>query len=60
MTMTQFIRANRKGIDEIINNRLHGRDVPDPPPRYNDEERRLWILNDEDLYNAARREGVKI
>ncbi len=26
----------------------------------NDEERRLWILNDEGLYEWARSEGVKI
>jgi len=28
--------------------------------RLNNEERRLWILNDESLYRWARREGVRI
>lgn len=28
--------------------------------RINDEERRLWILNDEGLYSWARSEGVRI
>jgi hypothetical protein len=28
--------------------------------RLNDEERRLWVLNDEGLYNWARSEGVPI
>ena len=31
----------------------------DDNPNKNDEERRLWILNDEGLYNWARSKGVK-
>jgi len=32
----------------------------DKNPRANDDERRLWVLNDEGLYNWARSEGVRI
>ena len=32
----------------------------DRNPRANDEERRMWILNDEGLYLWARSEGVRI
>ena len=40
-------------LDRIIQNAAPG------APR-NDTERRLWILNDEGLYNWARSEGVKV
>jgi len=49
MTMRQFIRENRAKIDEYTQS-----------PYKNDEERRLWVLNDEGLYNWARQEGVRI
>jgi len=57
-TLQQFIKEHRLEIDECIIRALGG----DPKShRYkNDEERRLWILNDEGLYNWARSEGVRI
>ncbi len=53
MQLRQFIKENRKELDEAIK-----RVVPDT--RLNDEERRLWILNDEGLYNWARSSGCRI
>ena len=47
MTMKDFIKNNRKEITEATG-------------ATNDEDRRLWILNDEGLYNWARSEGVRI
>ena len=49
MNITQFIRTHRVEIDAITKSNIH-----------NDDERRMWILNDEGLYNWARSEGVKI
>ena len=40
-------------IDIYIHNTVPGYDI-------DDEERELWILNDEGLYNWARSEGVQI
>ena len=55
MTMRDFIKNNRSELDACIeratNNNHNYR---------NDEERRLWIENDEGLYNWARSEGVRI
>lgn len=56
MTLKQFIRENRAELDAAIARALH----QEKNPRPNDEERRLWILNDEGLYLWARREGVRI
>jgi hypothetical protein len=53
MTFRNFIKENRQELDDCIR-----RVCPDI--RINDEERRLWILNDEGLYRWARREGVLI
>lgn len=47
-SLTQFIRENRNEIDEAT--KSHYR---------NDNERRLWILNDEGLYRWAKSSGVK-
>ena len=58
MTLRAFIKEHRTELDEAIA-RAMGRTVEDLPYR-NDEERRLWILNDEGLYLWARREGVAI
>jgi hypothetical protein len=53
MSIREFIRKNREELDRCI------RSVCDNC-RLNDEERRLWILNDEGLYQWARSEGVRI
>ena len=53
MTLTQFIRKNKEEIDKVIK-----RDNTNC--NLNNEERRLWILNDEGLYNWARSEDVNI
>lgn len=52
MTLREFIKRNRVDIDDYIGNL--GIDM-----RINDDERRLWILNEETLYLWAKREGVK-
>jgi hypothetical protein len=55
MTLKDFIKTYRGSIDR------HIRSQPGMETRkLNDEERRLWILNDESLYNWARRAGVKL
>ena len=54
MTLRQFIVENRKAIDEAITRQCSNL------PRLNNDERRLWVLNDEALYLWARREGVRI
>ena len=53
MTLKDFIKENREEIDAAIKRVCDN-------ARLNDEERRLWILNDEGLYLWARREGVRI
>jgi len=58
MTLRQFIRDNRSELDAAI---ARGMSVSvDDLHRRNDDERRLWILNDEGLYRWARSEGVRI
>ena len=47
MTIRDFIKENREEITEATG-------------ATNDEERRLWILNDEGLYSWARSCGVRI
>jgi len=56
MKLADFIRENREELDSSIARAL-GQDT-NPYP--NDEERRLWVLNDEGLYLWARSEGVRI
>lgn len=56
MTLKQFIKENRQEIDRVIHARLGS----DSGVRLNNEERRLWILNDEGLYLWARSERVPI
>ena len=41
--LQQWIKDNREAIDEATQS-----------PYKNDEERRLWVLNDEGLYNAYK------
>ena len=53
MTLRNFIEENQEEIDRVIKRGV-------PGVRLSYEERRLWILNDEDLYLWARRNGVKI
>ncbi len=55
MTLQQFLKENRRYIDVAIRSVLR-----DPDYRLNDDERRLWVLNDESLYRWARSEGVRI
>lgn len=62
MSIKQFIKTNRRDIDCHIVGVLTGQ-TPDNDTNvvgFNDEERRLWVLNDEGLYNWARSEGVEI
>jgi hypothetical protein len=56
MKLADFIRENREELDRCIARAL-GQDTN---PLANDAERRLWVLNDEGLYNWARSEGVRI
>lgn len=53
MTMKDFIKRSQPELDEAIKRQC-------PNVRLTDAERRLWILNDEGLYNWARSEGVRI
>ena len=56
MKMQDFIKKNRKEIDAVIDATLRA----DSPMRRNDNERRLWVLNDENLYRLAKWFGVKV
>ena len=56
MKLSDFIKENREELDACIARALN----QDKNPIPNDNERRLWILNDEGLYRWARSEGVKI
>lgn len=53
MTFEAFIRRYRKEIDATIKVACYDCQI-------DDEERRLWVLNDEGLYNWARSKGVDI
>ena len=53
VTLNNFIKNNRSELDQYIKNAV-------PNARINDEERRLWVLNDEGLYSWARSQGVRI
>lgn len=62
-SLTAFVRNHRREIDEHINKARTRHDRPGfvrDPLRLTDDDRRTWILNDEDLYNWARSEGVKV
>lgn len=67
MTIAKFIQLNRDEIDAAINSVLYRYDgrggsgkIPDPQPKRTDNERHQWVLNDEGLYNWARRMGCRI
>jgi hypothetical protein len=51
-----WIKKYRAEIDAVICAELK----VEKNPRANDRERRLWVLNHEGLYLAARREGVRL
>jgi hypothetical protein len=53
MTLTEFIKENKTEIDQYIKSVCNNCSL-------NNDERRLWILNDEGLYSWARSEGVRI
>ncbi len=53
MTLRDFIKQNKEELDECILRVC-------PGLRLNNDERRNWILNDENLYDWARSEGVRI
>jgi hypothetical protein len=55
VTLRAFLKENRDEIDTAIRAAL-----ADPSRRLNDDERRQWVMNDEGLYNWARRAGVPI
>jgi hypothetical protein len=55
MSMREFLRRNRNEIDECIARVLKCKKQPT-----NDNEREIWVLNDEGLYRLARSQGVKI
>lgn len=54
MTLKDFILKNREELDVAIEGACPN------VGKITNEERRLWILNDEGLYQWARSEGVKI
>ena len=54
MKMRDFIEAHREAIDQRIIR------VCPNVGQIDDDERRVWILNDEPLYLWARQEGVRI
>jgi len=54
MTFTQFIKENRSDIDATIRSSMPN------IGSINDQERRMWVLNVENLYWWAVRSGVKI
>lgn len=52
MSIRAFIRENRAALEAAIRKACPGLE------RLSEGEIRLWILNDEALYNWARSEGV--
>ena len=53
MNIREFIRQNRKTLDAYIQE-------TSPSSPKNDDERELWIRNDEYLYRWAKQSGVKL
>ena len=53
MTIEKFIRDNRKEIDYCIQS-------VEPGCKFDNEERELWISNDEILYLWAQSLGVEV
>jgi hypothetical protein len=55
MTIHEFIRENRDTIDLSIRCVVTNSNFD-----IDDDEREMWIINDESLYNWARSEGVDV
>ena len=53
MSIRDFIKENKDEIDKVIHKAA-------PNCTINNEERRLWVLNDYGLYCWARASGVRI
>lgn len=53
MTIEEFIEENRGELDSCIRN------VVGPNFDIDDDEREMWIMNDEGLYNWAKSAGVE-
>lgn len=53
MSMRKFLKTYSETIDSVI--RANGIDG-----RITNDERELWVLNDEGLYRLAQSAGVKI
>ncbi len=56
MGIREFIKLNRDELTACVNRALGN----DEKESQTFEELRLWVLNDEGLYNWARREGCRI
>lgn len=56
-TVEFFIERNRAGVAAIVRRRL-GKQYK-PKIHGQDDELRLWVLNDEELYLWAVREGME-
>ena len=54
MTLQEFIDDNRDELDLMIRTA-----IDQPNFDLDDEERRVWIMNDEGLYNWALESGVE-
>jgi hypothetical protein len=52
-SLRQWIKENREELDKCILRAC-------PGLKLNDDERRLWVLNDEGLYLWAKGEGVNV
>ena len=52
-SLSSWIKQNRESIDAAIRNVV-------PNARIDDAERRMWVLNDEGLYNWAKSDGVNV
>jgi len=62
----RFIRENRAKIDAKINETLSpsvretNRNFGIKVPRFNDNDRHVWLLNNEGLYLWAKAQGIKV
>ena len=54
MTLQEFIDDNRAELDLMIRTA-----IDQPNFDLDDDERRLWVMNDEGLYNWALESGVE-